>query len=141
MLILTRCHPTNQHASFQSISHSSAFIPFSHQSLPSAIFLPSLLDRFIFLNKTILQESSRDFIKMASDDGIRGVTCNAILEKLGSNGEVTSVKKFPNSNDSVIRISGSQIGLSIQFRSVSIKLEIEKGSLKGKTPPRDDVVT
>ena len=78
---------------------------------------------------------------MASDDGIRGVTCNAILEKLGSNGEVTSVKKFSNSIVSIIRISGSQIGLSIQFRSVSIKLEIEKGSLKGKAPPRDDVVT
>ena len=107
----------------------------SHQSLPFAIFLPSLLDRFIFLNKKILQKSSRDFIKMASDDGIRGVTCNAILEKLGTNGEVASVKKFPNSNVSIIRISGSQIGLSIQFRSVSINLEIEKGSLKGRAPP------
>ena len=78
---------------------------------------------------------------MASDDGIRGVTCFAILEKLGSNGEVVSVKKFPNSNVSIIRISESQIGLSIQFKSVSIKLEIVKGSLKGKTPPCDHFLT
>ena len=75
---------------------------------------------------------------MALDDGIRGVTCNAILEKLGKNGEVSSVKKFKDSNISIIRISGSQIGLSIQFRSVSVNLEIEKGSLKGMNLSRDN---
>ena len=75
---------------------------------------------------------------MASDDGIRGVTCNAILEKLGKNGEVSSVKKFKDSNISIIRISGSQIGLSIQYRSVSVNLEIEKGSLKGMNLSRDN---
>ena len=75
---------------------------------------------------------------MASDDGIRGVTCNVILEKLGKNGEVSSVKKFKDSNISIIRISGSQIGLSIQFRSVSVNLEIEKGSLKGMNLSRDN---
>ena len=65
------------------------------------------------------------------DDGIRGVICNSVLEKLGSNGEVITTKKYLNSNVSIVRI-GSQIGLSIQFRSVTMNFEIEKGSLKGE---------